>query len=289
MYAVVETLVETHIAPVVQVCQILEVNRTAFYAWRRSTPTAGEESEAALAPLVRIIFKKHRRRYGARRIARELRDRGHACSDKKVSRVMKTLGLRAIQPRSFVPKTTASRHPLGYSPNLLLDRDPPTAANQAWVGDLTYIPLTGGVFCYLAFLMDLFSRRVVGWSLRSDMTELLVLSALRNAISTRQPPVRLIHHTDRGGQYAGQAYRSLLKRSGMRPSMSRADNCYDNAFMESVIGTVKNELEITEYKTMAAAREDLGPYFRYYNYERKHSALNYRTPAQFEQLTQPPK
>ena len=126
----------------------MEVNRTAFYAWRSSEPTSFEEQDADLAPMVRIIFKKHRRRYGARRIASELRDNGQTCSARRVSGVMKTLGSRAIQPKSFVPKTTDSRHRLGYSPNL-------TQINQIWLGDITYIPLAGGVFCYLALLMDL--------------------------------------------------------------------------------------------------------------------------------------
>jgi transposase InsO family protein len=264
----------------------MEVNRTAFYAWRDSAPTVFEEQDAELAPLIRIIFKKHRRRYGARRIASELKDNGHQCGTRKVSRVMKTLRLRAIQPKSFVPKTTNSRHRLGYSPNLLLDAAAPTRINQIWLGDITYIPLEGGLFCYLALLLDLYSRRIVGWSLKDDMTESLVLSCLRMAIKERQPAARLIHHTDRGGQYAGNEYRSVMKRSKMRDSMSRADNCYDNAFMESGIGTIKNEVEMTEYKTIRDAAKEISPYVRYYNFERKHSAIEYLTPAQFEQLTQ---
>ena len=264
----------------------MDVNRTAFYAWRSSEPTVFEEADAEFAPLVRIIFKKHHRRYGARRIASELRDNGHTCSPRKVSEIMKTLGLRAIQPKSFVPKTTNSRHRLGYAPNLLMEAEAPTRINQIWVGDITYIPLEGGIFCYLALLMDLTSRRIVGWSLKDNMTESLVLDALRNAIKERQPAVGLIHHTDRGGQYAGNEYRSIMQRSGMRESMSRADNCYDNAFMESHIGTVKNELEMTEYKCIEDALKEIAEFIRYYNFDRKHSGLGYVTPAQFEQLTQ---
>jgi putative transposase len=261
------------------------VNRTAFYAWRASEPTTFEDQDTELAPLIRIIFKQHRRRYGARRIVSELKEHGHQCGPRKVSRVMKTLGLRAIQPKSFVPKTTNSRHRLGYSPNLLLDAAAPTHINQIWLGDITYIPLEGGLFCYLALLLDLYSRRIVGWSLKDDMTESLVLSCLRMPIKERQPAAGLIHHTDRGGQYAGNEYRSVMTRSGMRDSMSRADNCYDNAFMESGIGTIKNELEMTEYKTIREAAKEISPYVRYYNFERKHSAIDYLTPAQCEQLT----
>lgn len=202
---------------------------------------------------------------------------------------MKTLGLRAIQPKSFVPKTTDSRHRLGYSPNLLLEVDDPANMNQIWVGDITYVGLEGGSFCYLATLMDLFSRRIVGWCLRENMTEALVLSALRSAIKERQPSKRLIHHTDRGGQYAGNEYRAVLKRAVIRQSMSRADNCYDNSFMESFFGTIKNELEMTEYETIRKAMREVAEYIRYYNVERKHSALDYLSPTQFEQIIHHPK
>lgn len=268
-----------------EACKLLTVNRTAFYAWLDSQPTISEEQDSKLSPLIRIIFKQHRRSYGARRIADELKDLGHNCGVRKVSKIMKTLGLRAIQPKSYVPKTTNSRHRLGYSPNLLSDAKMPTRINQIWVGDITYIPLEGGVFCYMALLMDLYSRRIVGWSLKDDMTESLVLGCLRLAIKERQPAAGLIHHTDRGGQYAGNEYRSILTRSRIRDSMSRADNCYDNAFMESAIGTIKRELEMTEYKTIREALKNVSPYIRYYNFERKHSAIEYLTPVRFEQLT----
>jgi putative transposase len=168
----------------------LEVNRTAFHAWKTSSPTVFEEQEDELSPLVRVIFKKHRRRYGTRRIIKDLQELGYMCSRRRVSNIMKTLHLKAIQPKSFVPKTTQSRHRLGYSPNLLLDADTPTTSNQVWVGDITYIPLKGGTFCYLACLMDRFSRRIVGWQLGDDMTESLVLAALHSAIKERQPKAK---------------------------------------------------------------------------------------------------
>jgi transposase InsO family protein len=280
----VDAIVAEDIASITQVCSFLEVNRTAFHAWRVAEPTVFQEQDAQLAPLVRIIFRKHRRRYGARRIARELQEGGHPCSIRKVSKVMRSLGLRAIQPKSFVPKTTDSNHRLGYSPNLLLNAADPTGIDQVWVGDITYIPLDGGTFCYLATLMDLFSRRIVNWHLHEDMTEHLVLSALRSAIKERQPPTGIIHHTDRGGQYAGNDYRAVLRRADIGQSMSRPDNCYDNAFMESFLGTVKNELEMTEYQSIRNALKEVAEYIRYYNFERRHSALDYHSPAQFEQL-----
>ena len=162
-------------------------------------------------------------------------------------------GLQAIQPQSFKPKTTNSRHALGYNPNLLMD----VAArplNRIWIADITYLPLKGTGFAYLASVVDLCSRRVVGWAIDGQMTELLVLDALQHAISARQPPPGLIHHSDRGGQYASQAYRAVLRRADIRQSMSRAANCYDNAFMESCFGTIKTELEMTEYDNCRRAR-----------------------------------
>jgi len=274
---------------VAEVCRHLGVNRTSFYAWQTAEPTIFEEQDAQLAPLIRVIFKRHRRRYGARRIAEDLKEMGLPCDRRKVSNVMKALKLKAIQPKSFVPKTTDSRHRLGYSPNLLLDADAPTTINQIWVGDITYIPLTDGTFCYMAMLMDLFSRRIVGWHLDNNMTEQLVLKALRSSIKERQPDVGLIHHTDRGGQYAGNEYRSILRRAAITQSMSRADNCYDNASMESCFGTIKNELEMTDYQSKAEARREMSKYVRYYVHERRHSSLDYRSPAQFEQIINLPK
>jgi putative transposase len=277
------------ITSVTEICQILDVSRSAFYAWQNRQPTQLEQQEEVLKPLVRIFFRQHRRRYGARRIAADLRELGHVVSTKRVAKLLKSQGLIAIQPKSFQPKTTASRHRLGYSPNLLLDEEHPVRLNQLWVGDITYIPLTGGGFAYLALLMDRYSRRIVGWQLDAGMQEGLVLKALRSAIKARHPQTGLIHHTDRGGQYAGTEYRAVLKRAGMRQSMSRPDNCYDNAFMESCFGTLKRELEMTEYESVKAALRAIGEFIRYYNHDRKHSGLDYLKPVQFESLITPPK
>jgi transposase InsO family protein len=235
----------------------------------------------ALTPLVVTIFCRHRRRYGARRIAEELKDQSIVCSVKRVAKILRNQGLRAIQPRSFVPKTTDSRHSLGYSPNLLLEAAEPTRVDELWVADITYLPLRAGGFCYLAGLMDRHSRDLVGWTIDSSMTESLVLGALRRAIRERQPKSGLMHHSDRGGQYAGTQYRALLRRAEMVQSMSRADNCYDNAFMESCWGTFKRELEIAEYDSVATARKTIAEYVRYYRFDRKHSSLGYLTPHQF--------
>ena len=231
---------------------------------------------------MRAIFQRHRRRYGSRRIVEELRDLNHVVGRRRVAKLLEMQGLKAIQPKSFKPRTTESRHRLGYSPNLLLELTEPDGINQLWVGDITYIPWKGGNFSYLATLMDRFSRRIIGWQFSQDMTERLVLAALRMAIRSRQPPANVVHHTDRGGQYAGATYRQVLRRASMRQSMSRADNCYDNAFMESCFGTLKTELEMTEYENHRAAQGEIETYISYYNVERKHSSLGYLTPLQFE-------
>lgn len=263
-------------------CNYLSVSRSSFYAWRHAEPNQFQRRDQELTPLIRAIFWKHRRRYGARRIAEELRDLGTVVSERKVAQVMKSQCLRAIQPKSFQPKTTESRHRLGYSPNLLLDGFELATINQLWVGDITYIPLQSRKFVYLAVLMDRFSRRIVGWHLADCMTESIVLECFQMALRVRQPGTALIHHSDRGGQYAGHRFRAVLRRAGASQSMSRADNCYDNAFMESCFGTMKTELEMTEYEDMQVAWGELSQYIDYYNVVRKHSAIGYLTPNQFE-------
>jgi len=201
---------ETEPFPVAVLCDVLGVARSAYYAWCQERPAARRLQDNRLRPIVRDIFWEHRRRYGARRIAVELAARGHACSRRRVGRLMREMGLAAIGPRSFKPRTTDSRHTLGYSPNLLIDATPPHALNQVWVGDITYVPLVGGSFLYLALLLDRFSRRIIGWDMQSHMQEALVLAALRMALAQRRVRPGLIHHTDRGGQYAGTRYRAVL-------------------------------------------------------------------------------
>jgi putative transposase len=286
VYAAVESIAGTgESIATTAVCDVLAVSRSAYYAWLHGQSSQREREAESLTETIRAIFWRHRRRYGARRIAKELADSGIVCCPRRVAKALKKQGLRALQPRSFVPKTTASRHTLGFSPNLLLAAKDPTRVDELWVGDITYLPLRRGGFCYLAALMDRFSRDIVGWSVAASMAEPLVLAALTQAIRLRQPKPDLVHHTDRGGQYAGTKYRAVLKRAGIRQSMSRADNCYDNAFMESCFGTFKLEMEMTDYESVECARAAVAEYVRYYRFERKHSALGYLTPNQFATRT----
>lgn len=283
-YRVIARLEEQSIATS-QLCQTLSVSRSAYYAWYRGETSIHQCEDEQLKPLIRSIFRKHRRRYGARRISLELGDDGICCGRLRTKRLMAEMDLVAIQPRSFKPRTTESRHTLGYNENLLLEAPPPNGINQLWVGDITYVPLVdSGVFLYLAILMDRHSRRIVGWDIQGHMQESLVLSVLRAAIVSRSPQPGLIHHTDRGGQYAGKEYRKMLCRGRMKQSMSRANDCYDNAFMESCFGTIKTELEMAPYKNERIAKKEIHEYIRYYNTRRKHSSLNYLSPDEFERV-----
>ena len=266
---------------VAQLCEVLTVSRSAYYDWKVTGSNLYQRQDQQLQPMVQDIFHQHRRRYGARRIARELQDRGESCSRSKARKIMDQMDLVAIQPKSFKPRTTESKHTLGYSPNLLLEGVQVDRLNQVWVGDITYVALQNK-FAYLAMLMDLFSRKIVGWSLDVSMEAPLVIQTLKFAIGQRQPATGLIHHTDRGGQYAAKEYRGILTRNGMQQSMSRPGDCYDNAFMESCFGTIKTELEMSTYQTFQAAHQEIQEYINYYNNLRRHSSIDYLSPYRFE-------
>lgn len=267
--------------PTAELCDALQISRSAYYTWKQGRLNVYQQQDERLQPMVQDVFYQHKRRYGARRIARDLAERGIACSRQKIRKIMEQLSLTAIQPKSFQPRTTNSKHTLGYSPNLLLESFQLDGVNQVWVGDITYIALPSR-FAYLAILLDLFSRKIVGWAFEMSMEASLVIAALRKAIRSRQPLPGLIHHTDRGGQYAAIEYRKLLSRTHIKQSMSRAADCYDNAFMESCFGTIKTELELTTYPSREKAQREIREYINYYNTLRRHSSIDYLSPTRFE-------
>ncbi len=230
-------------------------------------------------------FREHKQRYGSRRISKAIEHTGEKLSRYKAGKVLRKLGLKAIQPRSFVPKTTDSRHHYTISPNLLLDRALPHKPNEVWVGDITYIPLAEGQWAFLAVWMDLFSRKIIGWHLQDHMREALVTDAFIKARNSRVILKGIIIHSDRGGQYAGNNFRKTIHDKKMLQSMSRADNPYDNAFMESCFSRFKAELlQDGMFDTIEDARTEIFEYIEmYYNTIRLHSSLGYKSPAQYEQ------
>ena len=262
-----------------KVCVVLGEARSSFY--HASTPTATQMADASLGDLIEAVFRHHRRRYGYRRLAQELSDRGVICAPARIRRIMAQRVLHAIQPKTFVPKTSDGRADKP-SPNLISGLPLPDAPDRVWVGDITFIPTSAG-WLYLALVIDLCSRRVVGWSLADHMRSDLVLDALLQATKTRLPN-GVIFHSDRGSQYGSASFRNALAEAGMRQSMSARANPYDNAWTESFIGTLKLEmLQDGCFEDAGDAHAEIFEYIEgYYNTHRKHSALGYKTPSQFE-------
>ncbi len=265
-----------------QICHTLELPRSSFYHAAAATPTQAEDEH--LGDLIQEIFKRNRRRYGYRRIFHELKDDGVVCAPARLRRLMRQRGLRAIQPRNYLPKTSDGRADRP-SANLLAQEPPPTQLGQAWAGDITFIP-TDTHWLYLAVVIDLCSRRIIGWSLASHMRSDLVVHALRQALQTRPQASTqgTVFHSDRGSQYGSSVFRAVLAGAGMRQSMSAKANPYDNAWSESFMGTLKREmLQGGCFADSTDARLEIFEYIEgYYNNQRKHSSIGYLTPNQFE-------
>lgn len=268
--------------PVGVLCEAVGVSRSAYYAWRRSTPSQRKLANERLLAEIRAIHVENKARYGSPRMRDELKERGHDAGKHRVARLMRENGIQArLRPR--FRRTTDSRHDLPVAPNLL-ERDFTAAApNQAWVGDITYVWTAEG-WAYLAVLLDLHSRRVVGWTLRKSLNRELAVSALKQALACRRPPPGLIHHTDRGCQYASHEYRQLLDQHGARCSMSRVGDCWDNAVAESFFATLKKELvHRCAFQTRSEAYDAISDYIEnYYNAKRRHSAAGNLSPIHFE-------
>jgi transposase InsO family protein len=261
------------------VCAVLGEARSSFY--HAAKPTATQVADVEIGDLIEAVFRRHRRRYGYRRLSQELSDRGVLCAPARIRRIMAQRSLRAIQPKTFVPKTSDGRADKP-SPNLISASPLPDFPDLAWAGDITFIPTSAG-WLYLAVIIDLCSRRVVGWSLANHMRSNLVLNALLQALATRHIN-RTIFHSDRGSQYGCTAFRKALAKAGLRQSMSARANPYHNAWTESFIGTLKLEmLQDGCFQNAADAHREIFEYIEgYYNTHRKHSALGYKTPNQFE-------
>lgn len=270
--------------PVRLMCRVLEVSASGYYAWRGRPDSARAVANRALLADVRRLHAEHHGRYGSPRMHAALRAEGRTASRGRVARLMRRHGIRALAGRRFRPCTTDSRHHLPVAPNLLKQKFTASAPNRVWLGDITFIA-TGEGWLYLAAVLDLATRRIVGWSMRDHMRTELPLAAMMMAAQRQRPAEGLICHSDRGSQYASEAYRKQLAAMKAKSSMSRTACCYDNAPMESFFHTLKVELaHQRRWATREDARRDLFAYIEgYYNRRRIHSALGYKTPEQAEE------
>jgi transposase InsO family protein len=264
-------------------CRAIGASVSGFYAWLRAVPSvqARAEAEAELRGRLGRIFAAHRRAYGSPRVHAELRREGRRHSRRWVARLMREMGLAARRGRRGVPRTTDSRHGLPVAPNLLGRRFAADRPDAVWLADLSYLP-TGEGWLYLAAIEDLATREIVGWSMADHLRAGLCVDALVMALQRRRPPRGLVHHSDRGVQYASTPYRDVLERHGIEQSMSRRGNCLDNAPMESFFASLKTEhVHQARFRTRAEARAAVFDYVEiFYNRQRLHSALGYRTPVE---------
>ncbi len=263
-------------------CELLAVSASGYYDFSQRKPNQKSEANQMLDKKIQAVYQEHRGRYGMPRIHRELNAQGEPCGRHRVARRLQHLGLKAQVKRHF-RVTTDSRHNLPVMPNLLARDFTAIAPNQKWVGDITYVWTTQG-WMYLAMVIDLYSRAVIGWSLQDQMTKELVCSALTMALWRRGFPTQVIFHSDRGSQYCSMAYQALLAQHQIKSSMSRKGNCWDNAVAESFFHTLKTELiYLTIYQTKEEAKQNIFHYLEvYYNRKRRHSSIDYQTPFEFE-------
>jgi putative transposase len=263
-------------------CRVLNVSRQGFYAWLRRKPCRRKRQDQNLAGRIRQAFRDSRGRYGAPRVHEELQAQGVQTSRKRIARLMRQDGLVARPRRRFI-RTTDSRHGYGTAPNRLQRNFTPERPNRTWAADITYIWTAQG-WLYLAVVLDLFSRKVVGWAMEPYLDQRLALKALRMAITTRNPAAGLVHHSDRGVQYACTEYQRTLLEAEIAPSMSRKGDCWDNAPVESFFSSLKHELVHRQaFSTHAEARAALFEYIEgFYNRQRRHSTLGYLSPVEYE-------
>jgi putative transposase len=265
-----------------RMCNILDVSRSGYYAWLKRPESLRKKENRKLAIQIKVIHGKKRKIYGSPRIHKELNENGVKCSRNRVARIMKQEGIRAIVPRKY-KATTDSKHSLPVAPNLLKQDFDIKEPNKVWLADITYISTLEG-WLYLAAVMDLGCRRIKGWAMSERLTKELALDALKMAVCNHPKTAGVIHHSDRGSQYASTEYQKLLKNNGLICSMSRKGNCWDNAPMESFFHTLKTEWVYGfKYNTRREAKDSLFEYIEiFYNRQRRHSALQYMNPCQYE-------
>jgi putative transposase len=277
---------EKALYPIRLLCEVLEVTRSGYYAWVDRPVSPKKIADARLLLEIKAALVRGRGAYGSPRVHRELRSHGIRVGKKRIERLMRDNGLEGRQKRRFV-HTTDSRHEHPIAPNVLERQFDVDQANQAWVGDVTYIPTAQG-WLYLAVLLDLFSRRVVGWATSAINDRDLALSALNQALRARRPPAGLVHHTDRGSPYASDDYRRVLAAHAITASMSRTGDCYDNAVAESFFATLKAEhVDHEDFATRELGTASIGDYIEaFYNCARRHSHVGYVSPIEFELRSQ---
>jgi putative transposase len=263
-------------------CEVLNVSRSGYYAWESRPPSTRQKDNEELLGHIRKVHTQSRRLYGSPRIAAELKKRGLRCGKNRVARIMKEHSIWAAVKKRRFRRTTDSRHPYALASNLLIER---SQTEGVWASDMTFVPTSEG-WLYVAAVMNVKSRKIIGLSMSDKLSQELASAALRDAVGRQSPSEGLIHHSDRGRQYASYAYQELLREYGMTPSMSRSGNCYDNAYVESFFGTLKTELVHGErYRSRLEARLSIFEYVEvFYNRQRSHSALGYRSPEQYEKL-----
>ncbi len=269
---------------IVKMCQVLEVSRSGYYRWQKRSSSRRERSNRALLAEIRSIHEHSRGIYGSPRVTAELRASGWVCGENRVARLMRQNEIVSRRKRKY-RKTTDSRHSYPVSPNHLSREFTVSRPNAAWVSDITYIWTSEG-WLYLAGIVDLYSRMVIGWSMSRHLNSQLTLAALHQALNRRDVRPGLIHHSDRGGEYAAGVYQAKMSACGMIGSMSRKGDCWDNAVMESFFATLKTELVYQQqFVTRQEAKLKIFEYIEvFYNRQRRHSTLEYKTPAEFEMM-----